>query len=65
MLAESIKSTPFEQGKEVYATKGRHILSSGHSHSMPECDHEEAENWSKNSGYRHSCDSSWGFWTAS
>ena len=43
MLAESIKSTPFEQGKEVYSTKGRHVLSSGHSTSMPECDLEEAD----------------------
>ena len=75
-----VMSIPFEQDKEVYAAKGRHALLSGHSVSMPECDHEEAdkrvcihiidallkgENCSKNSGYRHCCDSSWGFWTAS
>lgn len=43
MLAESIKSTPFEEGKQVYATKGRHVVSSGQSTSVPECDHEEAD----------------------
>ena len=38
-----VLSTPFEQDKEVYAAKGRHVLSSGHSVSMPECYHEEAD----------------------
>ena len=38
MLAEKVKSTTFEQGKQVYVRKSRSVLSSGHF----ECDHEEA-----------------------
>lgn len=43
LLAEIIESTTFQHGKEVFATKGRHVVSAGISASMLECDHEEAD----------------------
>ena len=38
-----VQSATFDQGKKVYVTQGKEVLSSGPREPMPECDHEEAD----------------------
>ena len=42
-LTEKIVSTTFPDGKQVFATSGASVVCSGTDHSMPPCDHEEAD----------------------
>ncbi|KAG0721701.1 hypothetical protein GWK47_045906 [Chionoecetes opilio] len=42
-LSEKIVSTTFPDGKQVFATSGASVVCSGTDHSMPPCDHEEAD----------------------
>ncbi|KAG0728816.1 hypothetical protein GWK47_031675 [Chionoecetes opilio] len=42
-LSDKVGSNDWPDGKEVFITSGTDVISRGSDHSMPRCDHEEAD----------------------
>ena len=42
-LSDKVSSNNWPDGKEVFITPGTDVISRGSAHSMPRCDHEEAD----------------------